>query len=91
MAFTVTEIIRTPPILGGNRRIVLLKAVTTGADTGGEVPTGLHCVDYAFVVQKGTAVAEKGGVFNETFPLASGNVTYAGNATETVYILAIGE
>jgi predicted membrane GTPase involved in stress response len=51
-----------------------------GADTGGDVDTGLSVVDSFVIIETGAAVVANRSVVNETFPLASNAVTIVTDA-----------
>jgi hypothetical protein len=87
MTTTNTELQRG--VIAGGLRYVIIKSVQSNAGTGGDVSTGFNRVVFADITTAGAAAAT-GAVINETFPLDSGDVTYACNANETVYIMAYG-
>jgi len=86
MAWSSTVIKRT---VFGNRRVVYGSWDAT-AVTGGDIATGLSRTDSCIIWHKGAAVEAAVGVVNETFPLASGNVTIVVTAGDAGYYLAIG-
>lgn len=60
------------------------------AVTGGDIKTGLKTVDMFVLQHSGSAVEAAVGVVNETFPLASGDVTFVCTSGDTGYWFAIG-
>ena len=73
----------------GNKRIVCGTSVISGDTATGDVVTGLNTVDILFPVVKGAT--QKGVSVNETFPLATGDVTVVTETNnQTFYWLAIG-
>lgn len=86
MAITTTILTRT---VFGNRDVVIGKSVVSGGSSGGDIETGLGSIDAMFAVAAGSD--EQGIALNETFPLASGDVTLVNeDANSTTYWLAIG-
>lgn len=73
----------------GNKRVVYGKGVISGSTDTGDVETGLNTVEsFMITVAGGT---QKGCSVNETFPLASGDVTvFTESNDQTFYWMAIG-
>jgi len=87
MAFTVTILDRS---VAGNKRVVTGLCVNDGGSTGGEITTGLNRVDHIQLQGKGSAVQSNAAVVDETFPLASGDVTVVTDADKSFYFRAEG-
>ena len=85
MAFTT--VINFEMQLEGNRRLVC--GQTTSDSGAGDIETGLSSVDVCVFTHKGSAVEASAAVINETFPLASGDVTVACTSGDVLHFIAI--
>tara|TARA_R100000995_G_C3418996_1_gene92985 strand:- start:335 stop:601 length:267 start_codon:yes stop_codon:yes gene_type:complete len=88
MAWSYT--IENETILHGNIKIVF---GTWNADsvTGGDISTGLSRVDVCLLGHTGSATEAAVAATNETFPLASGDVTVIATSGDTGTFIAIGQ
>jgi hypothetical protein len=86
-AFTSTI---TSQTVFGNKRIVYGTYTSSAGATGGDVSTGLNQVEVFMLIPNAAAVATNASVVNETFPLASGDVTIVSDADQVGYWFAIG-
>ena len=75
----------------GDLMLVWGTYTNASGDTGGDVSTGLGTVYHFHMQPKGTAVVASNPVANETFPLASGDVTVVNTDNEDGYWFAIGK
>lgn len=88
MAFASTVTQRA--IAVGNRRWAWGTYTNTSSSTGGDIATGMSRVDQMFLQTSGSAVSADHPAVNETFPLASGDVTIVTTANADGYWMAIG-
>jgi len=58
--------------------------------TGGDIATGFKVTEVLILVHKGSSVEAATAVVNETFPLASGDVTIVATAGDAGYWIATG-
>lgn len=88
MAFTYT----VDQIAGhaGALRIVTGTFTSSGSETGGDIKTGLSCVQAMLLSHTGSAVVADAPVSNETFPLNGGTVTIVTTAGADGVWTAIG-
>ena len=71
----------------GNKRVAYGTFTNGGSDTGGDIETGLNRVDFIHLQVRGSAVDTNAPAVNETFPLASGNVTIVTTAdTDGIWV-----
>lgn len=77
MVFAYTE---TRRYISGDRWIVEGTFTNGGADTGGDIVTGLRQVENVQLQHTGSAVVTNAPVVNETLPLDSGDVTIVTDA-----------
>lgn len=77
MAITIVKL--GEDIVGSRRKVWGTYTVSGGA-TGGDISTGLQHVEYAMVTATGSSVVADAPTINETFPLASGDVTVIATA-----------
>jgi len=87
MAFAYTIDGRT---VFGDKRVVYGRFTNGGADTGGDVVTGLSVVEQFHITLQGAAVVASAPVVNETLPLNSGDVTIVTVADADGQFIAIG-
>jgi hypothetical protein len=87
MAFSSTI---TETTVFGNKRVAYGTFTNGGSDTGGDIETGLDRVDAIHLVHSGSAVVASAPVVNETFPLASGDVTIVTVADADGFWIAYG-
>ncbi len=87
MAITVTVLGKT---VFGNKRVHYGKYTLSGGGTTDEVPTGLQQVHTFVASAAGSSIVADAPTVNETFPLASGDVTIIGTADSAAYWMAIG-
>lgn len=84
MAFSSTI---TETTVFGNKRVAYGTFTNGGSDTGGDIETGLNRVDFIHLQVTGSAVDANSPAVNETFPLASGNVTIVTTAdTDGIWV-----
>ena len=74
----------------GNKRVTYGTFTNAGGSTGGDIETGLDRVDAIHLVHSGTVVVASAPVVNETFPLASGDVTIVTVADASGFWIAYG-
>lgn len=74
----------------GNRRWAWGTFTNGAGDSGGDIETGLSRVEMLVPVHSGAAAVADAPSVNETFPLASGDVTIVTTAGADGYWLAIG-
>lgn len=87
MAFSYTLIDRENI---GTRKMAWGTFTNGASDTGGDVDTGLACVEAAWLQVKGTAVDSNAPVINETFPVVGGIITIVTTADADGLWFAIG-
>ena len=87
MAFTVTNIKRE---IWSQSEVVIGKYVNDGGSTGGNIESGLHHVDACFLQEWGSGIVANRDVVNESFPLASGQVTIVTTANTSGSFMIIG-
>lgn len=75
MAFAYTTNNDGIPNFVGDRKIVTGTFTNGGADTGGDIETGLSVVEHFQIQHTGSAVVASAAVVNESLPLQSGTVT----------------
>lgn len=84
MAFSSTI---TETTVFGNKRVAYGTFTNGVSDTGGDIETGLNRVDFIHLQVTGSAVDTNAPAVNETFPLASGNVTIVTTAnTDGIWV-----
>ena len=74
----------------GNKKIVYGTFTNGGADTGGDIVTGLTNCEAITLQHTGTAVVASAPVVNETFPVAGGTVTIVTVADADGQFIAYG-
>lgn len=75
----------------GDRKVVWGSYTNATADMGGDIATGLVCVEQFFLQRGGTAAtALIASTVNEVLPLASGTVTIVTAPYEPGYWMAVG-
>jgi hypothetical protein len=74
----------------GNLKYVIGKSVISGGTNTGDAATGLDQVDIFIPITGGSS--QKGIAVNETFPLASGDVTIVNESNNaTTYWIAVSK
>ena len=74
----------------GDKKIVFGTFTNGGADTGGDIVTGLTNCEGIILQSTGSAVVASAPVANETFPVAGGSVTIVTTADEDGIFMAWG-
>ena len=75
----------------GTKKVVTGTFTNTSGSTGGDVVTGLRKVDFISCQHTGAAAIASAPSANETFPLASGDVTIVTTADADGIWFAVGE
>lgn len=87
MAFTSAIVTKT---VFGNKRVHFGTFTTSGAETGGDIDTGLRSCEEIFLQQMAAAVTADAPVINETLPVDGSAVTIVTTASADGYWMAIG-
>lgn len=74
----------------GNKKVIIGTFTNGGADTGGDIETGLTQCDSIVLQQTGAAVVANAPVVNETFPVSGGAVTIVTDADADGIFIAYG-
>ena len=83
MTITTTDVFRT---IMGNKHVVVLKCVDSGAGSVDEVATGLSRVEIVIPLTKNDANTP---AINESYPLEGGDLTITADATSDEFYLIV--